>query len=55
MHVRGIVLFNTREVCIFEVAVEDNASVSGVILADQVKSLDWRARQAKRKGRYHRR
>ncbi|MGH8588873.1 MAG: endoribonuclease MazF [Gammaproteobacteria bacterium] len=35
----------------FEVAVEGNASVSGVILADQVKSLDWRARQAKRKGR----
>ncbi len=35
----------------FEVAVEGNASVSGVILADQVKDLDWRARQAKRKGR----
>ena len=34
----------------FEVAVEGNASVSAVILADQVKSLDWRARQAKRKG-----
>lgn len=34
----------------FELAVEGNASVSGVILADQVKSLDWR-RQAKRKGR----
>jgi len=33
----------------FEVVVEGN--VSGVILADQVKSLDWRARQAKRKGR----
>ncbi|MGH8565574.1 MAG: endoribonuclease MazF [Gammaproteobacteria bacterium] len=35
----------------FEVAVAGNGSVSGVILADQVKSLDWRARQAKRKGR----
>ena len=35
----------------FEVAVEGDTSVSGVILADQVKSLDWRARQAKRKGR----
>lgn len=35
----------------FEVAVEGDASVSGVILTDQVKSLDWRARQAKRKGR----
>lgn len=34
----------------FEVAVEGNARVSGVILADQVKRLDWRARQAKRKG-----
>ena len=30
--------------------MEGNASVSAVILADQVKSLDWR-RQAKRKGR----
>jgi len=35
----------------FEVAVEGDAGVSGVILADQVKSLDWQARQAKRKGR----
>jgi mRNA interferase MazF len=34
-----------------EVAVEGDASVSGVILADQVKSLDWRVRQARRKGR----
>jgi len=30
----------------FEVAIPDNEPVSGVILADQVKSLDWRARQA---------
>jgi mRNA interferase MazF len=35
----------------FEVALEGNGSVAGVILADQVKSLDWRARQVKRKGR----
>lgn len=35
----------------FEVAVEGEVGVSGVVLADQVKSLDWRARQAKRKGR----
>lgn len=34
-----------------KVAVEGNASVSGAILADQVKSLDWRARQAQCKGR----
>ncbi len=30
----------------FEVAIPDNDRVSGVILADQVKSLDWRAHQA---------
>jgi len=30
----------------FEVAIPDNERVSGVILADQVKSLDWRVRQA---------
>ncbi len=30
----------------FEVAIPDNERVSGVVLADQVKSLDWRARQA---------
>lgn len=30
----------------FEVAIPDNERVSGVILADQVKSLGWRARQA---------
>lgn len=30
----------------FEVAIPDNGRVSGVILADRVKSLDWRARQA---------
>jgi mRNA interferase MazF len=30
----------------FEVAVPDGLPVAGVILADQVKSLDWRAREA---------
>lgn len=30
----------------FEVALPANVNVSGVILADQVKSLDWRARKA---------
>jgi mRNA interferase MazF len=31
----------------FEVAVPDGLDLSGAILADQVKSLDWRARRAK--------
>ncbi len=30
----------------FEVRVPDGLPVAGVILSDQVKSLDWRARQA---------
>ena len=30
----------------FEVAIPDGLPVSGVVLADQVKSLDWRARKA---------
>ena len=30
----------------FEVLIPEELSVSGVILADQVKSLDWRARKA---------
>ena len=30
----------------FEVGIPSGLSVSGVILADQVKSLDWRARRA---------
>ena len=33
----------------FEVPVGDEAG--GVVLSDQVKSLDWRTRDAKRKGR----
>ena len=31
----------------FEVALPTGLPVAGVVLADQVKSLDWRARQAK--------
>lgn len=34
----------------FEVRIQDNPKVSGVILADQVKSLDWQARRAKKRG-----
>ncbi len=30
----------------FEVQIPDGYPVSGVVLADQVKSLDWRARDA---------
>ena len=30
----------------FEVALPDDLGVAGVVLADQVKSLDWRARMA---------
>jgi len=30
----------------FEVALPEGLKVSGVVLADQVKSLDWRARKA---------
>ena len=30
----------------FEVALPDGVGLTGVILSDQVKSLDWRARQA---------
>ena len=30
----------------FEVAVPEGLTVSGVILSDQIKSFDWRARQA---------
>ncbi len=32
----------------FEVAVPSTAPVKGVVLADQVRSLDWRARRATR-------
>jgi mRNA interferase MazF len=30
----------------FEVLIPEGLAVSGVVLADQVKSLDWRAREA---------
>jgi mRNA interferase MazF len=30
----------------WEVAIPDNPSVSGTVLADQLKSLDWRKRRA---------
>lgn len=30
----------------FEVALPGDLSVSGAVLADQIKSLDWRAREA---------
>jgi mRNA interferase MazF len=32
----------------FEVALPDGLPVTGVVLADQVKSLDWKARQCTR-------
>ena len=32
----------------FEVAIPAGLPVTGVVLSDQVKSLDWRARQAER-------
>jgi mRNA interferase MazF len=35
----------------FEVALDGAADATGVVLADQVRSLDWRARRARAKGR----
>lgn len=35
----------------FEVAVPAGSGATGVILADHVKSIDWKARQAERLGR----
>ncbi|MBX9680744.1 MAG: endoribonuclease MazF [Gemmataceae bacterium] len=35
----------------FEVAIPDGCKATGVVTADQVKSLDWRIRQAKHIGR----
>jgi mRNA interferase MazF len=34
----------------FEVPMPDGLPVSGVILSDQVKSLDWKARKAEKAG-----
>ena len=31
----------------FEVALPSSSTVSGVVLADQIKSLDWRARRTR--------
>lgn len=35
----------------FEVALAGKREFAGVVLADQVKSLDWRARRARKKDR----
>ena len=35
----------------FEVVLPENLAVSGVVLADHVKSLDWQVRRAQRAGR----
>jgi mRNA interferase MazF len=35
----------------FEVAIPSGLAVSGVVLSDQVKSLDWRARRVEFAGR----
>ena len=35
----------------FEVAIPDGVPVSGVVLSDQIKSLDWKVRQASLAGR----
>ncbi len=37
----------------FEVVLRGTNKLSGVVLADQVKSLDWVARKAEFKGRAH--
>jgi len=35
----------------FEVLIRGNPNVSGAILSDQIKNLDWRARKARYKGK----
>ena len=35
----------------FEVVIRGNPKVTGAILSDQIKNLDWRARNARLKGR----
>jgi mRNA interferase MazF len=35
----------------FEVALPKGLEIHGVVLADQIKSLDWRARKARRAGK----
>ncbi len=34
----------------FEVILPENLAIQGAVLCDQVKSLDWRARRARRAG-----
>lgn len=34
----------------FEVPIDGNPTVTGVVLSDQVKSLDWKVRHAQKKG-----
>ena len=34
----------------FEVVIADESDRQSVVLADQVKSFDWKARKAKKKG-----
>jgi mRNA interferase MazF len=35
----------------FEVVIRDNPDVTGAILSDQIRNLDWRARRARHKGK----
>jgi len=35
----------------FEVVIRGNPNVTGAILSDQIKNLDWRARKARHKGK----
>ena len=42
---------NQRKSYPFEVLIPDGEAITGVILADQVKSLDWRARGIRVAGR----
>ena len=42
---------NQRKGYPFEVAIPEGLSIGGVVLSDQVKSLDWRARQAESAGK----
>ena len=42
---------NTRRDFPLHVAIPDNAKVSGVVMVEQVKSIDFRARRTRRIGR----
>jgi mRNA interferase MazF len=44
-------IINTRRDFPFHVAVEDNATLTGFIMVEQVKSIDFLARGAKKIGR----